>query len=104
MDVAPPTDFPFIELLLAFRSVFPPFLLSAHEPQEDPAIMRSLLLVLAALPLTSLALIIGRNNGGPDDPCNNNGTGSSQYQLQKRHKGKTFFKYAQARSFFSSPC
>lgn len=67
--------------------------------------MRSLLLVLAALPLASFAMIINRNNGGPEDPCNNNGTTSSQYRLQRRHKGSTFFKYAEAHLlFFIPPC
>ena len=64
--------------------------------------MRSLLLVLAVLPLASFALIINRNNGGPEDPCNNNGTTSNKYRLQRRHKGSTFFKYGEARLFFSS--
>ena len=65
--------------------------------------MRSLLLILAALPLASFALIINRNNGGPEDPCNNNGTTSNQYRLQRRHKGKTFFKYAGPRLFSFPP-
>jgi len=67
--------------------------------------MRSLLLVLTALPLVSFALIIGRNNGQGNNPCNNNGTTSNQYRLQRKHKGKTFFKSVEAPLFFSYlPC
>lgn len=102
-DIAPPTDFAFIGIPLAFRSAFPPFRLSVRWPQQNPTIMRSLLLVLIALPLTSFALTTNRVNIKAEDSACGNGTTPNKFRLQHRHKGNTFFKYAEARLFSLSP-
>ncbi|KAF9646134.1 glycoside hydrolase family 16 protein [Thelephora ganbajun] len=61
--------------------------------------MRSLLLVLIALPLASFALVINRN-GEAENPPNNNGTTSNQYWIQHKYEGDTFFDEW---DFFSGP-
>ena len=65
--------------------------------------MRSLLLVLTALPLASFALTIKHTNRDAGDTTHNNGTTSNKYWLQRKYKGNTFFKYVEARLFFLPP-
>ena len=65
--------------------------------------MRPLLLMLTALPLASFALIINRVNSEAQDTTPNSGTKTNKHWLQRKHQGSTFFKYVEARSFFSSP-
>jgi len=62
--------------------------------------MRSLFLVLAALPFASFALTTNRVNGEAENSAHKNGTTSNKFRLQHRHKGNTFFKYVEARLFF----
>jgi len=64
--------------------------------------MRSLLLVLTALPLASFALVISHVDNGTESSAHKNGTTSNGYQLQRKHQGDTFFEYVKVLSFFLS--
>ena len=97
MDITPPTGYAFMEIPLALRSAFPPFHLSTHDLQRDPTTMRSLLLVLTALPLMPFALTINHANSEAGNSPHNNGTTSNKYRLQHKYQGNTFFKYMEAR-------
>ena len=88
MDIAPPIDFTFIEILLTLLSAFLPF----ASPSTDPTTMRSLLLVPIALPLASFALAINRVNSNAKSLVYTNGTTSNGYWLQRKHQGDTFFE------------
>lgn len=100
-EIAPLADIAFIGVLLALRPAFPPLLLCSWATTKP--MMRSLLLVLAALPLASFALVVNRANSEAKDPAQKNGTISNKYWLQRRHQGDTFFKYVEARLFLLSP-
>jgi hypothetical protein len=65
--------------------------------------MRSLFLVLA-LPLASFALAVNHPHLRTVDCSNKNETTSNVYQLQDSYEGDTFFEYAEAPRFLSSPC
>ena len=58
--------------------------------------MRSLLLVLTALPLASSALIANRANNEVKNSAHKNGTTPNGYRLQRKHQGDTFFEYVKA--------
>jgi len=62
--------------------------------------MRSLFLVLIALPLTSFALAINRANNEAEASAHKNATAPNRYRLQHKHQGDTFFEYVKAQSFF----
>jgi len=64
--------------------------------------MRSLFLVLIALPIASFALAINRANNEAEGSAHKNATTSNRYRLQHKHQGDTFFEYAKAQSFFLS--
>ena len=68
-----------------------------------PATMRSLFLVLTALPLASFALVINHANNEVEGSAHKNGTASNRYRLQHKHQGATFFEYVKAQSFFYLP-
>lgn len=68
----------------------------------EPTKMRSLFLVLTALPLASFALVINHANNGAECSINTNGTTSSKYQLQHKYQGTTFFECVKAWSFLLS--
>jgi len=65
--------------------------------------MRSLLLVLTTLPLASFALTINHLVGRAENSTQNNGPPSSEYSLQRKHAGNTFFKYVEARFLLLTP-
>ena len=103
MDIAPPTGFCFYRdpPRLMFRvSPLSPF---CSRATTELTTMRSLLLVLTALPLASFALIISHVDNGAESSAYKNGTTSSGYRLQRKHQGDTFFKYVKAWSFFLFP-
>jgi hypothetical protein len=91
-DTAPSTFTAFIEILLPFRSAFPPFHLSAHGHNRACATMHSLILVLIALPLASLALAINFFDDEAELFAGENGTTSNEYWLQQTYEGDTFFE------------
>ena len=62
--------------------------------------MHSLLLILAALPLTSFALVINDFRYELEASANENGTTSNMYWLQDTYEGASFFEYAEALTFF----